>query len=296
MKKLTPCLWFNDQAEEAVNFYTSIFQDGKIHNTAHYLTETPSNKEVGSVLQVDFEIEGQSFTALNGGDFFKPNPSISFFVHRSNVEEVEALWATLSEGGTVLMAFDEYPFSKKYGWVQDKYGISWQVMWSDPAGEKRPNIMPSLLFTQEVNGKAEEALRFYNSVFPNTEIGQMVQHPTDTPMHKAGNLMYGDLRIGEQWMAAMDGGTPHGFTFSEGISLQVICDDQAELDELFEKLSAVPESEVCGWLKDKYGVSWQLIPAELAALMNESDKDKAKRVMEALLKMKKLDIEVLKNA
>lgn len=296
MNKITPCLWFDNQAEEAVVFYTSIFREGKINNTAHYLADTPSNKPIGSVLQVDFEIEGQSFTALNGGDFFKPNPSISFFVNRDSAEEVEAMWEKLSEGGQALMPLDEYPFSKKYGWIQDKYGISWQLIFTEPVGDPRPNIILSLLFTKEVSGQAEEALQFYASVFADTEVGQMVQHEVDTKMHRAGNLMFGDIRIGEQWLAAMDGGTPHEFSFSEGVSLQVFCKDQAEVDELWGKLAVDPEAGVCGWLKDKYGVSWQIVPEELRELMDESNPERAKRVMESLLTMGKLDIETLRNA
>lgn len=296
MKKITPCLWFDNEAEEAAAFYTSVFQSGSIIKTSHYLTETPSNKPLGSVMEVYFEIEGQTFSALNGGDFFTPNPSISFFVNRDSAEEVEELWNKLIEGGIALMPLGEYPFSQQYGWVQDKYGISWQIIFSNPNGDPRPNIVPSLLFTKDMNGKAEAALRFYDSVFTDTELGQIVTYPEDTEMHEVGNLMFGDLRIEEQWLAAMDGGTPHQFSFSEGISLQVFCEDQTEIDELYEKLSAVPEAEVCGWLKDKFGVSWQIVPEELIHLLDESDSEKTKRVMEALLKMKKLDVETLRNA
>lgn len=194
------------------------------------------------------------------------------------------------------MPLQEYPFSKQYGWIQDKFGISWQLMLRDSASPEKNSIVPSLLFTNEQHGKAEEALRYYASVFPQTEIGQMTQYPADTQMHQAGNLMYGAIKIGEQTLAAMDGGTVHAFSFSEGISLQVFCRDQAEIDRLTEKLSAVLEAEICGWVKDKYGVSWQIVPVELGELMNEADPERAKRVMEALLKMKRLDIETLRNA
>ncbi len=296
MNKISPCLWFDSEAEAAAAFYTSVFKAGKINNTAHYLTETPGNKPIGSVLQVDFEIEGQPFTALNGGDIFKPNPSISFFVYRDSVAEVDELWEQLARGGQALMPLGEYPFNKKYGWIQDKYGVSWQLMLRDSASTEKNSIVPSLLFTNDQHGKAEEALRFYATVFDDATVGEITTYPADTEMHRAGNLMYGSMKVSEQTLTAMDGGTVHAFGFSEGISLQVFCKDQAEIDKLTEKLSAVPEAEVCGWVKDKFGVSWQIAPIELGELMDESNPERAKRVMEALLKMGKLDIETLRSA
>ncbi len=149
MQKITPCLWFDSEAEEAAKFYTSIFPDSKILDIVPYLSETPSNKPKGSVMLVNFEINGSPFTALNGGPYFK---------------------------------------------------------------------------------------------------------------------------------------------ISEAISFQVFCKDQAEIDSYFEKLSAVPESEQCGWLKDKFGVSWQIVPENIGELV------KSEKAMQALLKMKKIDIDGLKKA
>jgi predicted 3-demethylubiquinone-9 3-methyltransferase (glyoxalase superfamily) len=94
----------------------------------------------------------------------------------------------------------------------------------------------------------------------------------------------------------MDSPTEHTFTFNEALSLQVNCDDQAEVDKLWNALSAVPEAEQCGWLKDRFGVSWQIVPTAFPKLMQNSDPQKAKRVTEALLKMKKLDIAALQQA
>lgn len=157
MQKISPCLWFNNQAEEAAQFYTSLFKNSKILRTSYY---GPSAAEVsgmpqGSVLTVDFEIEGQFFTALNGGPIFK---------------------------------------------------------------------------------------------------------------------------------------------FTPAISLMVNCQSQAEVDELFKKMSADPKAEQCGWLVDKFGVSWQIVPEQLNKMMEDKDPEKVERVMAAMLKMKKLDIAGLESA
>jgi predicted 3-demethylubiquinone-9 3-methyltransferase (glyoxalase superfamily) len=122
MQKITPCLWFDDKAEEAAKFYASIFKNSKIGDVIHYGKEGYEihGREEGSVLTVDFEIEGQKFVALNGGPIFKFNEAISFQVHCETQEEVDYYWEKLSEGG------DEK--AQQCGWLKDKYGVSWQIV------------------------------------------------------------------------------------------------------------------------------------------------------------------------
>jgi predicted 3-demethylubiquinone-9 3-methyltransferase (glyoxalase superfamily) len=112
---------------------------------------------------------------------------------------------------------------------------------------------------------------------------------------KGGTLMFGDFTIENQWVAAMDSAQGHEFNFNEAVSFMVNCKDQKEIDYFWEKLSAVPEAEQCGWVKDQYGVSWQILPAEMNELYS-GDAEKSKRAMEAMLQMKKLDIAELKQA
>ena len=292
--KISTCLWFDDQAEEAANFYVSIFENSKILNTTPYLVETPSDKPAGSTMTVDFELEGDRFTALNGGPYFTPNPSISFFVNCETGEEVDKLWEALSEGGEPLMPLGSYPFSDKYGWVQDKYGISWQVILSD--GEAPQKIMPSLMFSDKTVNKAEEAISFYTDVFNDSGDGNIARYPEATGPANKGSVMYGDFKIEDTWFAAMDSGTAHDFNFNEGISLVMSCDTQDEIDYYWEQLSAQPEAERCGWLKDKFGISWQIVPRELGEMIRNHNKEKGRRVTEALLQMKKLDIAYLQQA
>lgn len=290
-QKITPNLWFNGNAKEAVDFYTSVFSDASISATSHY----PKSKEegladfqlnmAGKVLTIDFEIMGFRFVAINAGPEFIPNPSVSFFITLNTKEEIDAVWNKLKNGGKELMALAKYPFSEYYGWVQDKYNVSWQLILNRPEGDWRPKVMPSLLFTQDKNGKAEEAIQFYTFVFQNSKIGQLVRRTEDDPMAKAGTLAFGDFMIENVWIAAMDGGQAHKFKFNEGISLSVACQDQSEIDFYWERLTADGgEESVCGWLKDKYGVSWQVAPANMEELMKKPD------AFKIMMKQKKIII------
>lgn len=276
IQKITPNLWFNGNAKEAVDFYVSTFKETHIVSTSQY----PMSKEegladfqtnlAGKVLTVDFEIMGFRFVAINAGSEFSPNPSISFFITLDTKEEIDELWGKLVAGGKELMPLAKYPFSDYYGWVQDKYNVSWQLILNKPEGDWRPRIVPSLLFTQDKNGQAEEAIKFYISVFKNTKLGQLVRNTEDNPMAKAGTLSFGDFSLEDTWIAAMDGGEGHAFKFNEGVSLSISCQDQAEIDYYWQKLTADGgEESVCGWLKDKYGLSWQVTPSNMAELMQK---------------------------
>lgn len=298
MQKIIPNLWFDRNIEEAVAFYTSTFDGGVVRSTTYYseVGHEQHGMEAGDVLSMAFSIEGYEFMGINGGPYFTLNPAISFFVQREQTEEIDALWAQLTDGGTVLMPLQEYPFSKWYGWVQDRFGVSWQLILANPEGDRRPILMPSFLFTQAVNGRADEAMRFYTDIFDDAAIGQVVPFPSEPDPAMAGMLMYGDFTIAGQWFAAMDGGAVHDFTFTEAISLQVICEDQAEIDRYWDALAVDPTGGQCGWLKDRFGVSWQIVPAGMEAMLNDPDKEKADRVMAAMLQMRKIDMAALQAA
>jgi predicted 3-demethylubiquinone-9 3-methyltransferase (glyoxalase superfamily) len=304
MQKIVPCLWFDTQAEEAVNFYTDIFPtiggDSKILESMRYDADSAkvSGQQEGAVMTVSFRLSGYNFLALNGGPQFKFNPSISFILNfdpsknENAQKEFDTLWEKLSQGGTALMPLDAYDFSKHYGWIQDKYGLSWQLMLTNPAGEPRPFITPSLLFVKNNAGKAEEAIEFYLSVFSGSKSGSLNRYPAGMEPDKEGSVMFADFQLLGTWIAAMDSAREHKFNFNEAISLMVNCENQEEIDLYWEKLSAVPESEQCGWLKDKYGVSWQIIPGN----MNELLAKNPAKTTPAMLNMKKIIIEDLKRA
>jgi predicted 3-demethylubiquinone-9 3-methyltransferase (glyoxalase superfamily) len=298
MQTIIPHLWFDKEAKEAAEFYVAAFGGDSAITSVTTLHNTPS----GDCDTVSFKLGGYEFLSISAGPYFKLNPSVSFMVNfdpsvdTNASEHLDALWEKLIDGGTALMPLQEYPFSKRYGWVQDKYGVSWQLMLSDPTGEPRPFIIPSLLFVKDVCGKADEAIDFYVSVFKNAKRGITARYSAGMEPDKEGNVMFADFQIGDQWFAAMDSARMHDFSFSEAISLLIRCKDQAEIDYYWNKLSAVPEAEQCGWLKDKYGLSWQVSPIELDAIMTSGDQEKIDRVTQAFLPMKKFDLEALRKA
>ena len=290
MQKITPHLWFDKEAKDAAKFYTSVFGDSKINNTTT-LHNTPS----GSVDIVDIELLGQEFTLISAGPLFKFNPSISFLVACKTKEEVDALWEKLSEGGTALMELGEYPFSERYGWVQDRYGLSWQVMFM---GDRKTTqkITPTLMFVGKQSGRAEEAINFYATVFHNAKVGDILRYSKGEEPDKAGTIKHAAFTLEGQEFAAMDSAYEHGFAFNEAISFIVHCETQEEIDYYWGKLSADPKAEQCGWLKDKFGVSWQIVPTIMDEMLRDKDEERLARVTEAFLKMKKFDIEVLVKA
>lgn len=290
MQKITTHLWFDKEAKEAAAFYTSVFENSKIKDTTT-LHNTPS----GSVDMVTIELSGQEFTLLSAGPLFKFNPSVSFLVACQTKDEVDALWEKLSVGGAALMELGEYPFSEKYGWTQDKYGLSWQVMFM---GERKikQKITPTLMFVREVCGKAEEAINFYASIFNNAKVGDILRYGRGEEPDKEGTVKHVAFTLLGQEFAAMDSARGHNFTFNEAISLMVHCDTQEEIDYYWGKLTADPKAEQCGWLKDKYGLSWQIVPSVMDEMFKEKDEKKIARVTEAFLKMKKFDIDALKRA
>ena len=304
MQKIIPHLWFDKEAKEAAEFYTSIFPHSKITNTT-VLSDTPS----GDADVVSFVLWNQQFMSISAGPLFKFNPSVSFMVNfdpllfgssstrdKDAREKIDEVWNKLAEGGQVLMAIDKYPFSERYGWVQDKYGLSWQLILTRPEGEPRPAIIPSLMFVGSKCGKAEEAINFYCSVFKNSKKGAMARYGKDQAPDKEGTIMFADFMLEETWFVAMDSAHEHKFDFNEAISIMVQCANQDEIDHYWKKLSAVPESEQCGWLKDKYGLSWQITSAEMEEMLTRGTREQIDRVTQAFMPMKKLDIAKIKEA
>jgi predicted 3-demethylubiquinone-9 3-methyltransferase (glyoxalase superfamily) len=296
--KITPHLWFDKEAREAAEFYTAAFGKGSKITNLTTLHDTPS----GDADSVSFELRGQPFMAISAGPLFKFNPSVSFMVNfdpsreENAREELDALWEKLSAGGTALMPLDQYPFSERYGWVADKYGLTWQLILSNPAGEERPFIVPSLMFVGEVCGKAEQAIRLYLSVFKDTRQGTIFRYGKGQEPDQEGTIMFSDFMLEGQWFAAMDSAHEHNFEFNEAISFIVNCETQDEIDTYWEKLSAVPEAEQCGWLKDQFGLSWQIVPTAMGEMMSKGTPEQIDRVTQAFLPMKKLDIARLQKA
>ena len=294
---ITPHLWFDKNAKEAADFYCSLFPQSEFSNVTT-LHDTPS----GDTDIVTFTLGGQPFMAINAGPLFKFNPAVSFIVNfdpsrdPNARENLDKAWEKLSEGGKALMPLQEYPYSKRFGWIEDKYGLSWQLMLTDPEGEERPFIIPALMFTRENLGLAEDAINFYVSVFKNAKMGSMIRFSKEMAPENEGAIQFADLMLEGAWFAVMDSPGPHDFGFNEAISFIVYCQDQKTIDYYWEKLSAVPEAEQCGWLKDKFGISWQIVPTAMDEMMTGGTRAQIDRVTQAFLPMKKLIIADLEKA
>jgi predicted 3-demethylubiquinone-9 3-methyltransferase (glyoxalase superfamily) len=273
-----PCLWFDGRAKEVADFYCSVYTNSSI------LEETN--------MVVKFELSGEKFMCLNGGSQFLINPSISFFVIFETLEEVDWTWTKLMENGFALMPIDKYDWSDRYGWVQDKYGVSWQIALGNLEDTGR-KFTPSLLFTGSQKGNAEKALLFYTSIFDESSVDGILRYTRDD-IDVEGFVKHAQFRLGKNVFMAMDSSLPHPFSFNEAISFVIECENQKEIDYYWENLSAHPEAEQCGWLKDQFGISWQIIPSVLSKLM--LDPQKSQRVTREFLKMKKLDVQRLINA
>jgi predicted 3-demethylubiquinone-9 3-methyltransferase (glyoxalase superfamily) len=292
MQKIVPHLWFDTQAKEAAEFYVSAFGNHSNINSVVMLHDTPS----GSVESVTFELLGSSFMAISAGPHFKINPSISFFVQIEPAGEVDRIWNVLAEGGEVMMPLDSYPWSERYGWLQDRFGLSWQISLGDKKDTGGQIITPCLMFTGDVYEKAEHASNHYTQIFPRAGIDGILRFGSDEAPDKEGNVKHAQFRIEGQTFMMMESAHDHTFCFNEAISLMVNCETQEEIDGFWDKLSAVPEAEQCGWIKDKFGVSWQIVPRTLNEMMTNGTRQQVDRVTQAFMPMKKLDIETLHRA
>ncbi|ATL43192.1 VOC family protein [Elizabethkingia sp. HX WHF] len=275
-----PCLWCNGDAKESAEFYCQVF-GGKI------TVDTP--------VVINIDLFGQKVMLLNGGPQFEKNPSISFLINCASEEDVQHYWDKLSDGGTALMALDSYPWSKKYGWIKDKYGATWQLYLGEMQEQR---LVPTLMFMHQNNGKAMEAMEFYTNTFPDSKIEGILKYKDGGENgENPENVQHAQFIINNYTLSCMDSSFDHKFDFNEGISLVMMTNDQKETDHLWNTLiSGGGRESMCGWLKDQYGVSWQIVPKRLIELMNDTDPAKSQKVVQAMLKMQKIIISDLEAA
>lgn len=270
------CLWFNQTAKEAREFYQSIFEDLEVKS---------ENPMVSSV-----RMNGRDFLFLGGANQLTFNPSISFFLIFQTHEALEKKWKDLSKDGKILMELNTYPWSSLYGWCEDKNGISWQLMIHHTLPEK---IIPALLFTQQNNGKAEEAIQYYTSFIPNSQINLMDRY-VDGSGDKAGNIQHAQFLLNGQYFIAFESSYMHQFIFNDAISFVITCQNQDEIDfywNSFIRDGGSPSK--CGWIKDPFGVSWQIIPENMGQLMRHVNNA---TFMKVFMTMEKIDINALEKA
>ncbi len=278
-----PCLWFNGNGREAADLYCDTFS-GVI------------SADAGMVINID--LFDQKFMILDAGPQFEKNASISFMVLCESEDEVSSFWQALSEGGTVLMELGEYPWSKMYGWVRDRYGVTWQLYLGEKQGNQK--IIPTLMFLHENNGRAMEAMQLYTSIFPGSRLGRILKYGdgVGNESHEIPqNIQHAHFELDGYSFFCMDSSYDHKFDFSEGISIVVMTADQNETDSLWNSLTADGGKEsMCGWLKDKFGVSWQIVPRRLLELMNGADRGKGAKVAHAMMQMQKIEIAEIEKA
>ena len=270
------CLWFDGKAKEAAHFYKEVFGEVVI------LSENP--------MAVVYNIFGRRFMNLNGGPGYPINPSISFFISVDTEAEMDAMWEKLIVDGKILMPLNKYPWSEKYGWCADRYGVNWQLM----LGHKsRSRIMPNLMFTGNQNGNAKQAIEYYSSLFTNSNTVQIDTYQKGEP-DTEGNIKYAQFELDNLSFGAMDSSAPHKFSFNEGVSFIITVDTQEEIDNYWNYLVKEGAPGRCGWLKDKFGVSWQIVPSILGKLM--TNPVTAPKATYAFLQMSKFIIADLEKA
>ena len=277
--KIFPCLWFDGQAKAAAELYCAVFGKGTI--------------TVDTSMVVNFQLHGQKFMGLNGGPQYQPNPTLSFYTIFETEEEIDAAWQQLSEGGSILMPLNKYPWSEKYGWLSDRFGVSWQLVLGslEEVGQK---ITPLLMFANAQQGHAETAIAHYSSLVEDASIRMIARFEENEPI--PGKIKHSQFFLNEQLFMAMDAPGVHKFDFSEGVALVVDCLNQAEVDHFWDGLTAKGEEGQCGWLKDQFGVSWQIVPRQLMQALSNPDPAAAQYAMNALLQMKKIEIAKLSPA
>ena len=297
-QKIVPCLWFDGKAEEASSFYHAVFPESRIGEISRYpdVGQDIHRQQAGSVMTVRFWLWGCEFLALNGGPDFRFNSSVSFFVLCDREEEVTRIWKELISGGNALMPLDRYEWSPKYGWLEDRYGVNWQIMLQEDIGDEA-RIIPLLFFTGGVAGKAREAIEHYLGIFERASITEILTYNEGEAEYR-DRIKHARIVLEGQDLMLMDANMDlHDAPFNEALSLMVMCRDQAEIDHYWDRLSEGGDvgAQQCGWLKDKFGVSWQIVPEGMEEFLNSEDPARARKGFEAMLGMKKIDLQTFKN-
>lgn len=278
-KQITPCLWYDGQAKNAAALYCSVFTDSKITAQSPIVTE--------------IELSGQKFILLDGGPIYKPNPSISFYYICENDEELNTIWNAFSQEGKVMMPLDKYPWGEKYGWITDMFGVSWQLALGNMS-DVGQRITPCLMFTGDQYGRVDEAIAHYSSIFKDPKVDGVLRYGEGEAPDEEGKVKHAQIALDGQKFMLMESKETYDFTFTEGVSLTVYCETQEEIDYYWERFTEGGEESMCGWLKDRFGVSWQIVPTALEKIL--SDPAKAGKAAQAFMSMRKLDIEQIVQA
>lgn len=289
MNTIIPNIWCQGTADEMAEFYCDAFAlapgGTEIVAKRNYPEEGLLDFQkplAGKTLTIQLRLGDLDVILINAGDDFSPNPSISIMVNFDPATDphaaahLEAMWHKLAPGGRVLSGLGAYPFSSAYGWVEDRFGVSWQLILKDPAGEPRPFASIAVLFPPNTRGDSAKAQQLWTSVFPDSARGTYIEN--------SGRIDFSEFQLGGQWFTAMDSHGPDIDQFTPGFSLMYQAHAQEEIDRIWNALSAVKEAEQCGWLCDEFGVSWQIVPDTMEELLERPG------AFTQLLGMKKIEI------
>ncbi len=266
--RIIPAIWYDQNGLEALEFYSSIFPNSDVYK---------SNPMVSQA-----SIMGLDLISINGGPMFKPNPSISFMAVFEHKEELQLTWDHMKSEAKILMPLDKYPFSAYYGWMEDRYQVSWQFYLGELADVNGQAIVPTLMFSQAQQGKCQEAINFYQALFKDFELQGILKYADGECQ---GQIQHAQFKLNGTTLAAMDSGVPQNFSFNEGVSLTITCKNQEEIDYYWNSICKEGKESQCGWCQDSFGVFWQIVPEGLDIILANHP-----NAGQNLMRMKKIKI------
>ena len=301
MRGIKGHLWMEDRIEEAVDHYVSLFPGASIDDRLFYneAGQEIHGHEPGSPMTIDFTIAGRSLVALEGGPYVKMNPSVSLAIDCPSRAEADRMWEALSPDANVHMDLGEYEWSPHYAWLDDRFGTSWQISYGGDQAPAELTVTPVILFTGEVLGRAEEAINFWTGVFPDSGLGPIFHFEGDERRSSVDKplVLWAEFTLAGEKYRVMESPQEHAFEFNDAFSFLVEVEDEAENDRYWEALSGGVSEGPCGWLKDRFGLAWQVAPIRLQEMLRDGTPEQAVRVTDCFMKMpKKLNLPELEAA
>lgn len=241
--RIVPCVCLGPDIITAVRFYCETFSNTKIKH------QTKS--------ETVFEIGDFTIMSIESSFAKRPNATMSFYVICETEHEINTIWEKLADNGNILLPFETYPWSTKYGWVEDKYGVSWQLSLGK-ISDIDQKITPMLMYSGSQYGKAEEAIEFYTAIFKKSGIQTLLRYQGRAEFQN-GKISHGKFSLLGKNLAAMDSPISQDLSFSKGNSIVVNCETQVEVDYYWSMLTDHDVKSRSGWLKDRFGLSWQIV-------------------------------------
>jgi predicted 3-demethylubiquinone-9 3-methyltransferase (glyoxalase superfamily) len=270
--EIFPCIWMNNNAKEAVSFYSTVFNK---------VTITSENN-----FAIKATLENTNFLFLNGGNIYTPNSAVSYYYYANDLNATKASYHKfIDAGATIIMPFGAYPWSANYAFIIDHFGVSWQIE-ADSINNNQ-KIVPTLLFANDKKTWVKKAITYYTEIFTNATILLEASHAPNAPI-KAGSLLFAQIKLNSFIINAMSSTMNHNYDFGPGNSFVITCTNQEEIDYYWDKLGQNGKYSQCGWLSDSLGISWQIVPHNLNELLQHPTNSTKSQI--ALRSMQKITI------